>query len=786
MADYYSGRVLSVVFENPGTVFYVLKMVLDSGKQTPVTVKGIVPGVKMTEGVWFGFEGSWSDHREYGRQLVISRAPVLKGGWDVETASKTLVAHGVGSQVVQAIREHVGDAGFLDALTDAARLADVPGMSTFSAMHVVARWEAVRAQFESLEILSSLGLPKSRVRDIWLHFRDETQHVLTTNPWALVEVDGITFAQANEVAVRSGLSNPGLQARGAVLYTCKAHRAFGHMFLRPNLLVGQVQDTISDISSDRILEALATLHKEGLLVIDREARPGTTAIYEPWAYETEVQSAQGLARRQMAAQYVPGAERTLAYMRALGSVGPRTAAAVTPTASVSDVVQVAIEEWGAQAHLVLSDAQKQGILHALTAPVSILSGLPGTGKTTSLQAAVRILQDAQVPFLLCAPTGIAAKNLTARTGAPASTIHRAFAARVQAETRRGANYTGIVGDTMAVLGAPGAGEGDWGYGPDKPHPAEVIIIDEASMVDQYLLFRLLNCTLPEARLVFVGDHAQLPSVGPGNVLRDLIRSELFPTTKLTQIFRQEDTSGIVYAAHSIHQGDVPELNKDFRLMVLPTEDAVLDAVLKIGKRFFDERRNFQILSPKHNGIVGVTNLNARLRELLNAASPGCPEIRLGADTIREGDRVMVIQNDYKLGVFNGDVGKVAKVDKPHNSVMLKVYGEPPLYVKIDFKEVPRLLRLAYACTVHKAQGLEYDHIVMPLVSGFHHQLQRNLLYTAITRAKKQVFLLGQKEALVAAVLNAKEDDRATLFRDRLWGAWPIPSGVGEASRGLDP
>jgi exodeoxyribonuclease V alpha subunit len=292
-------------------------------------------------------------------------------------------------------------------------------------------------------------------------------------------------------------------------------------------------------------------------------------------------------------------------------------------------------------------------------------------------------------------------------------------------------------------------------------------VDEVSMVDQQLLHRLLVCTRPDARIVFVGDHAQLPSVGPGNVLRDIIASEVFPTVTLTQIFRQKDTSGIVYAAHAIHAGEVPELNSDFRLLSLSSEEEVLDAVLKIGVKLFEARKNFQILSPKHQGTVGVTNLNARLRELINPASPGRTEVRLGEDTIREGDRIMVTQNDYTLGVFNGDIGKVSKVDRSKKEIEVKIYGDVPLYLPMSFGVASKLIRLAYCTTVHKSQGLEHDMVVLPLVTGFYHQLQRNLLYTAITRAKKQVILVGQHEALVKAVFNAKEDERATLFLDRL-------------------
>ena len=244
--------------------------------------------------------------------------------------------------------------------------------------------------------------------------------------------------------------------------------------------------------------------------------------------------------------------------------------------------------------------------------------------------------------------------------------------------------------------------------------------------------------------------------------------------KLDKIFRQDDTSGIVYAAHAMHNGQVPETDKDFRLISIRSEDDVLDAILKIAQKFYDARINFQILSPKHRGTVGVTNLNERLRSLLNPAGPGKTEMKVGQRTVREGDRVMVIQNKYKLGVYNGDVGKISRVDRGRKEVEVKIFGQPPLLVRIPFKEVGKLLTLAYATTVHKSQGLEYDRIVMPLVTGFYHQLQRNLLYTAVTRAKNKVVLCGHHEALAKAVHNAKEDDRMTLFLERLVG------GIGSA------
>jgi len=782
VSNYFSGRVQSVVFANPESAFYIVRMILDEEKDAaslirnklsePVTVKGAIPGIQIAVGAWFGFEAKWSHHAMYGKQLDISRAPVLKDGWDPETAARMLVANGVGAGVMLSIRQHFKDDQLLAALEDAEKLTEVPGLAKFSAMHVASRWESVRAYFKGLEFISELGLPSGLVSNIWKHFGDQAEQVLSKDPWRLVEVDGIEFRHADEAARKLGLVNPTAQARAAVLYACKIGRGFGHMFLQTGSVFHSVNVMVPNIDKKVVAQALAGLHKDGLLVIDKKTRPGVTAVYEPWSYTMEKESADLLVQRETAARLAPGEERTDKYLKALGCVGPRTEAEAKSgrkKGRLERVVEVAIDEWGSQAHLILSDPQKEGIFNALTAPVSVLAGLPGTGKTTSLRAAVRILQDAEVPFLLCAPTGIAAKNLSARTGAVASTIHRAFSAKgITDDDHRNRTYAGVQGGSKkAVIGGVN-GEG-WGYSQDNPHPADVIIIDEASMVDQHLLFRLLDCTKPDARLVFVGDYAQLPSVGPGNVLRDLIHSGMFPAIKLTQIFRQDDTSGIVFAAHSMVNGEVPETSKDFRLIQLKSEEEVLDAILQIAEKFFEGRLNFQILSPKHRGTVGVTNLNQRLRDLINPAAPGLDEMKFGKETVRTGDRIMVIKNDYNYGIYNGDVGKVNKVDRAKKELEIKVFGEPPLLITLPFKDVPKLLVLAYACTVHKAQGLEYDRIVMPLVTGFYHQLQRNLIYTAITRAKKQVVLVGQHDALVKSVHNSKEDDRSTMLLDRLKG-----------------
>lgn len=777
---YFSGRVHTVVYEDSPNAFYILKVMLDdqdnpSWSDPLVTVKGHVPGLLIEVGTWFGFEADWVHHPKFGQQLSILRAPVLKDGWEPDTAERMLIGYGVGEALVQRVREHYGDDGFIKALGDRDKLRDVEGMDGYSAGYVAEQWASVVAHFKALEFLADIGLPNGVVRRVWVTFGDDAVEVLSKNPWALVQVEGIKFEQADEVARRLGLElDCPERLRGAVLFVCKSQRNFGHLYIQTGGLFTQVRLYSPHATKEELGQALVGLHKEGLLVLDKDTRPGTLAVYEPWNYRLEEKSAEWLQGRYKAAGIVGDAAGK--YVQALGNVGPKTEMLASETEgwgpeegdALGTVVAKAVDEWGELSSIKLTEKQRQGVVNALLYPVSVLAGLPGTGKTTSLRAAVSILQDAEVPFLLCAPTGIAAKRLTELTGAQAYTIHRAFAAKGVSDGKRESRYAGITGDSKGQQG-PAGQDGLWGYSPSNPHSADVVIVDESSMLDQHLLYRLLFCTKQTARLVFVGDHAQLPSVGPGNVLRDLIHSGHFPVVRLTEIFRQEDTSDIVFAAHDIHAGQVPETpeGSDFRLISVPTEDAAAEVVFRVAEKLYLKRANFQILSPRHKGTVGVTNLNDHLRELLNPQTPGLQEVKLGRDTIREDDRVMVVKNNYKHKVFNGDVGKISRVNRKGKDVEILIFGNPPLKVTFQFKDIASHIRLAYACTVHKAQGLEYDVIVMPLVDGFRHQLQRNLLYTAVTRARKKVVLVGTPSALAAAVMNNKEDRRNTLFTERL-------------------
>ena len=792
MADFFSGRVHSVIFENASQDFYILRMVLDvdedadpfeenpvltprprydPGPQT-VSVKGNVPGLVVKPGTWFGFKAKWIKHEKHGPQLDIKEAPVIRK-WNVEIASALLQSHGIGERTLWVLRERLGDAlvGMLDN-RDVEGLAACVGKDT--AEYVLERWAVGKTYFKTLEFLNKVGIPRNKIAQVWVKFAGDAEKILSTDPWSLVQIDGITFRQADEVAQRLGLDLESEERlRGAVLHIIKTQKGMGHLYMSSGQVATEVPRMMPDATLEAIGRCLAALHKQGALVIDRKTKPGLTALYDPWLHEMEVLGAKLLQERVEKASYDKRTKRYKEYIKGLRGVGNR-AHDMPKTASLHEIAAAALEDWSAGSRMDLTKDQLQGALNALTEPVSVLTGLPGTGKSTSLRSVVQVLRDAEIPFLLVAPTGIAAKRLTSLTGAPAATIHRAFGAKGwDVGGEREATYAGIVGESASLESSDGSGE-QWRCSVE-PHPAEVVVIDESSMIDQHLLYRLMECTKPDTRMVFVGDAAQLPSVGPGNVLRDLISSDLFPMVNLVDIFRQEETSDIVMAAHAVFSGGIPETGRDsssdFILVETTEEEHALDLVLKLAEKLYKGGKFFQVMSPRHAGTLGVTNLNSRLRELLNPKQPGVQEMRLGSEVVREDDRVMVVKNKYNLGVFNGDFGKVARLDRRNRKVDLKIHGVVPVQVEFDLKDASACLRLAYCVTVHKMQGQESDTIIMPLVKSFQHQLQRNLLYTAITRARTRVILVGHHEALVRAVHNNRPDIRNTLFLERLEAAF---------------
>jgi len=773
--DVMSGTVVSVLYENDD--FKILKLLLDeSTLKTPVSVKGDFPAQSVRPGTWVSFEGKWGTHPQYGKQLTVLRSPVSVDNWTDDRVLAALSSNGVGPSVRAALKLLARKRTLpLKDLLDSGDLS-TPRIDDISQMHALARWRSLRTYLDTASFLADAGVPAKVVGKVWSKFGTDLEALILTDPWVLVRVGGISFGEADSVAIKLGvpLSNPG-RVRGAVLHAVRENVFEGHVFASTAQVVRRVGSVISNPAPqpNEIAEAIRDLRDQGSVVVDIDPVSGAKAIYDKWYWETEKKCAELLAEKSLQ-KPAPSVDGRLGLRDAFCSVGGSVEALSKKGASLEELAEEAVQLWSRGNKISLTPDQHRAVALALTSPVSLLTGLPGTGKTTALKAVVAISKDMGTPLLLAAPTGIAAKRMGSVTGSEAQTVHRAFGAQGKSkdDEEREATYLGITGESERKSSENEAET--WGYGPGNPHPAELVVVDETSMLDLHMLYRLLTGTRPDSRLVLVGDPFQLPSVGAGDVLRGLVDSKLFKHSHLDKVFRQEETSGIVLAAHQVNAGKMPEVdNKDFILLEAHSESEASNLIDKVAQRLYGKRANFQVLSPRHGGEAGVTALNQRLRHSLNPSRTAHVEMRFGSAVVREGDRVMVVRNDYKLGVYNGDVGKVSRIDRRSKEVELKIFegeGLPSKVIRYPFKNVSRMIRLAYAQTIHKSQGQEYDVIVVPVLNSFGRQLQRNLFYTAITRAKRKVFLVGSPSAIARAVSNNKADLRNSLLAAKVLAA----------------
>ena len=762
----FSGRVNNIIYENED--FKIIKVLLDDSVDGyPLTVKGNFPGKALEIGSWINFDAKWVDDKKYGKQLSVTRfpAPVIK--WDERKILSALSSQGVGMLSRDKLKKFCRKSKVpMYELLNSGNLGEVPEMNKMVQDYIITRWKSLRTHLEATTFLYDSGLPSSIISKVWKILGDEVEDKILEDPWLLVRVGGISFKEADEVAQKLGVSlDSPHRVRGAVLSSVKEATSHGDVYINTLTLSTKVSKLIGSAKTTEVANALKTLKTQKLIEIEKQE--GEICVYPKSNYKMEVYCAQKLVERVKlgvdADHLINCYSRVSHHVEVLAKGG----------ANLQEVAEETLSMWAKGKKIELTPQQLDACLKILTSSVSVVTGLPGTGKTTTLQAVVSILRDAGVPFLLAAPTGIAAKRLSTVTGAEALTVHRAFGARgfKGDEEEQESSYIGITKNSKKV--SEDRSKEIWGFDENNTHPAKFLIVDESSMLDLHMLYRLILGTSPDCKLVFVGDPFQLPSVGSGDVLRDLVNSDYFSHKHLDEIFRQENTSGIVLAAHKVHAGEMPDVkDKDFKLIACDTEYEASQKIVDLAGLLYEKRLNFQILSPKHAGDAGVTSLNSNLRGSLNPAVKGVHEVRLGNAVIREGDRVMVVTNDYSKGVYNGDVGKVSYIDKRAKEIEIKIHegvGLPPSIIRYEFKEASKALRLAYAQTVHKSQGQEYDVIVMPLLPSFYVQLQRNLFYTAITRAKKKVFVVGSTSAILKAVNNNKANARKTLLRKRIQG-----------------
>jgi exodeoxyribonuclease V alpha subunit len=735
------GVVERITYQNPENGYTVARLTPERGGAEAEAARGddrlvTVVGTlaDLTPGEAIVAHGWWRNDPKHGWQFQAvdyrTTLPATLQGMRKYLGSG--LVKGVGPVTAARIVDAFGEATFAVIDADPSRLRQVPGIGPVRARRIAATWVEQRHIREVMAALQGYGLSTSLAVRIYKRFGDHSGDVLTREPYRLArEVWGIGFKTADTVARAVGIAPDAPERlQAGVLHALGAAADQGHTLLPEDELVVQAADLLG-AGVAGVQAAVTVLRGTGEVVA--AVTEGTTAggvALAPFA-----QAESGLASR----------------LQALAGAGGRTPAAQ----QFHGTDWAAAFGWLAARHgLHLALAQEAAVGMALSAPVSILTGGPGTGKTHTLRALLTLARAKGLRCTLAAPTGRAAKRMADATGTPAATLHRVLELR------------------------PG---GQAGRGPDHPLPADLVVVDEASMLDVLLANQLVKALAPGTHLLLVGDPDQLPSVGAGEVLADLLRAGRFPVTRLTRLFRQGAGSGIARNARRILAGEVPRFGGDHAdcfFLAAEGATAAADLVVEVVTRRLPARYGFgpgevQVLAPMHRGEAGVGALNLRLQDHLNPGTAGGPEARAGGRVYRPGDRVLQLRNDYDLQVFNGDLGTVAAVDPVEQELTLALDdGRAVRYPSANLYALTH----AYALSVHKAQGGEFPAVVIPLLTSHAMMLGRTLLYTAVTRARRLVVLVGQPQALGLAVRDWRRAPRHTALAGLLAGTvhftWP--------------
>jgi len=720
-----TGSVERIVFYNEENGYTIARFAA-KGRYDLVTLVGSMADVR--PGAVLRVWGQWKTHPVYGEQFTLERYHEERPA-TVEGIRKYLgsgLIKGVGPVTASRVTEHFG-LYTLDVIEeDIERLIEVPGVGPKRVKIIAQAWEEQKAIKEIMLFLQSHNVSTRLAVKIYKTYGDDSIRIVEDDPYQLAQdIYGIGFITADGIARNLGIAaDAPARLQAGLEHTLKALADDGHVFApRPHLLAEAAK--LLAQPAEKIEAELTTLANEERIVPETLA-DDTEAIYLTPFHRAEV----GVARRLLALQRASGAGalaefRSVDWEQAFAFVRQKTG--FSP-----------------------ADEQAGAVKIALTEPVSILTGGPGTGKTTTIKAVLALLAAKGKRVLLAAPTGRAAKRITETTGIEAKTIHRLLEVDPSAGFKFKRNQA-------------------------NPLEADALIVDEVSMIDLILMNNLLKAIAPGTHLLLVGDADQLPSVGAGNVLRDMIASGAIPTVRLAVIFRQAQDSTIIGNAHRINQGEFPLFPKDksdfyFFGKTEPEEAAPLlvDIVARrIPKKFGAHPINdIQVLAPMHRGQVGVGNLNQLLQAALNPARPDVAQYQSGSRLFRVGDKVLQLRNNYDKDVFNGDIGFVEGLDLEDGVAVVRFDGRP---VRYELSELDEIIP-AYAMSVHKSQGSEYPIVVIPMLTQHYMMLQRNLLYTAITRAKRMVVLVGTRKAIAMAVRNNRVDKRWSALVERLQAA----------------
>jgi exodeoxyribonuclease V alpha subunit len=737
------GYVAHIIYRNEENAYTVFE--LDYGKGS-VTCTGFP--LAISEGESCRVEGEMTQHPVYGDQLRIGTYQAI----EPETTQAMFrylssgAIKGIGESLARRILKKFGEDTMRILDEEPERLAEIRGISPRKAREIAAQAEGKRDQRDAMVFLQQYGIGGQHALRIWKTYGMKLYEIIRENPYRLADdIRGIGFATADEIAFRVGIrADSDFRIRSGILYILSQVLQEGSTWMERSMVIRRTADLLS-LSQEQIDLQLDNLAMDRKLMIRN--REGTAQVYSTGAYRREQQIARALLELDAAPLSVSGDMTTEERIRR-------------------------IEE---REGIELDDLQRQAVLLAADHAILLISGGPGTGKTTTINTIINYFEEEDMEVLLCAPTGRAAKRMKETTGMEAMTIHRMLGVRARdGEEDRNAPAAPLLTD--------------FGRDEENPLEADVIIVDEMSMVDMYLFHALLKAVRSGTRLILVGDVNQLPSVGPGRILQDLIRSGAFRTVILQKIFRQAARSDIVVNAHRILRGEMPSLGNKSRDFFFLERDS-LPVIYKNTVQLIREMLpgyvkcspdEIQVLTPMRKGNLGVERLNQVLQSVLNPPAPDKREYVREEVTFREGDKVMQTRNNYQIewqvrgnfglplekgtGIFNGDFGRILSVDPSRE--ILTVRFDEDREVDYPFGELEDL-ELAYAVTVHKSQGSEYPAVILPLLSGPRGLFNRNLLYTAVTRARSCVVILGSREAVRTMTENVRENIRNTGLEERI-------------------
>jgi exodeoxyribonuclease V alpha subunit len=735
--DTLSGSVERITYYNPENGYSVVRLRPERGKPPGlgrdelVTVVGNLP--ELAPGEYLRLSGRWVNHPKHGLQFqseICEQAqPATVAG--IRRYLGSGLIKGIGPRLAERIVARFG-AQTLEVIEgQPQRLHEVPDIGAKRTALIARAWEEQKQVKEIMLFLHGHGVSTNLAVKIYKQYGDQALGVVQSDPYRLArDIYGVGFKTADRIAQALGLpSDHPSRVEAGLVYALQEMSDEGHVYVPALELSGKAVELLG-VPDGLLPPALERLAQDGRIQqeVIGTLQPPAAGGKEPAAVREA-----GAAYADPAVYLTPlyyGETSVAERLQALARAQPRLANLLVEARQASS--------------MPLSAEQLSAVKAALEHPLSVLTGGPGTGKTTAVQALIAALEAGRARYALASPTGRAAKRLSDATGRPASTIHR-------------------------LLGfSPGEG---FKHNLENPLVVDMLVVDEASMLELMLANHLLKALQPGTQLLLVGDVDQLPSVGAGDVLRDLIASEIAPVTRLSAIFRQAAGSHIVTNAHRINQGLMPVFAQEGDFFLFPAETAeeagtwVQEVVCeRIPKKFgFHPRDQVQVLAPMYRGPAGVHALNERLQEALNPSGAMKAEKRLYGQTFRLGDKVMQVQNNYDKDVFNGDIGFVVAFDPIMHIMTVEFDGRR---VDYDWSEADQLV-LAYAVSVHKAQGSEFPAVVLPLVTAHYMMLQRNLLYTAVTRAKQLCVLVGSRRALGMAVKNDKVARRYTALDWRL-------------------